>query len=87
MPVAVGVPLIVATLLAQLAVRPAGKPLKVAPVAPVVAYVIVAIGELMQIDCASVPTADVRLTVLVGLIVSTPLTLVVPFQNPPPPPE
>ena|SRR5437879_13913809 len=36
----VGVPLMVATLAAQLPVTPAGSPLKVAPVAPAVVYVI-----------------------------------------------
>jgi hypothetical protein len=40
-PDAVGVPLIVATLPAQVPVTPAGKPAKVAPVAPVVAKLIV----------------------------------------------
>ena len=48
MPLAVGVPLIVTTFAAQEPVTPAGKPVTVAPVAPVVPRVIVVIGELIQ---------------------------------------
>ena len=48
MPDAVGVPVIVATLLAHEPVTPAGNPEKVAPVAPAVASVILVIAELIQ---------------------------------------
>ena len=47
-PLAVGVPLMVNTFAAQEPVTPAGKPVTVAPVAPVVPRVIVVIGELIQ---------------------------------------
>lgn len=66
----VGVPLMVTTLAAQLPVTPAGKPLKVAPVAPVVAYVILVIGVLIHTVCASVPGADDKVTVFNGLTVT-----------------
>ena len=66
----VGVPLMVTTLADQLPVTPAGKPLKVAPVAVVVAYVISVIGVLIHTDWASVPGADVNVIVLFGFIVT-----------------
>ena len=47
-PLAVGVPLMVTTFAAQEPVTPAGKPVTVAPVAPVVPRVIVVIGALIQ---------------------------------------
>ena len=47
--VVVGEPLIVTTLAAQLPVTPAGKPLKVAPVAPVVEYVILVIAVFIHL--------------------------------------
>ncbi len=47
-PLAVGVPLIVTTFAAQDPVTPAGKPVTVAPVAPVVAKVMLVKGELIQ---------------------------------------
>ena len=49
MPEAVGVPDIVATFAAHEPVTPAGKPENVAPVAPVVANVILVIGVLTQV--------------------------------------
>ena len=66
-PAAAGVPLMVTTLAAQVPLTPAGNPEKVAPFAPVVAYVIFTIGELMQTVCASVPGADVRVIVAVDV--------------------
>ncbi len=47
-PVTVGVPLIVTTLEAQLPVTPDGNPMMLAPVAPVVAYVVFKIGSPKQ---------------------------------------
>ena len=64
LPAAVGVPLIVTTLANQLPVTPAGKPLNVAPVAPVVEYVILVIAVLMQGVCALVPAAEESAMVL-----------------------
>jgi hypothetical protein len=48
----------VTTLDAQVPVTPAGKPLNVAPVATVVLYVILVIGEFWQTVCALVPGAE-----------------------------
>ena len=72
----------VATLAAQLPVTPAGNPLKVAPVAPVVAYVMVVIGVLIQTVCALVPAAEVKVTVLFAVTVILPVT-VSTVQGPP----
>ena len=47
-PLAVGVPLMVNTFAVQEPVTPAGKPVTVAPVAPVVAKVMLVNGELIQ---------------------------------------
>ncbi len=60
---------------AQLPVTPAGRPVTVAPVAPVVAYVVVVIGELMHNVC--VPPA-VKVIVLFGVTVIVPLAVTVP---------
>jgi hypothetical protein len=68
------VPLIVATLEAQVPVTPVGNPEKVAPVAPVVAYVILAIAVLMHTVCASVPTAELRVTVFKGFTITLAVT-------------
>ena len=61
----------VATLPAQDPVTPAGKPEKVAPVAPVVAYVIVVMAELIQ-TVWLVPGAIVfnGVTVIVPVVVA-----------------
>ena len=69
MPNTVGVPLIVTILADQLPVTPAGKPVTLAPVAPVVEYVMLVIAVLMHFTCASVPTAEVRVIVLSGFTV------------------
>ena len=78
MPDAVGVPLIVTTFAAQLPVTPAGNPLKVAPVAPVVEYVILVMAEVRQIVCAFVPAADVSVIVLFGVTVIVPVVVMLP---------
>ena len=57
----------VATFPDQLPVTPAGKPLKVAPVAPVVAYVIVVIAVLIQGVWAFVPTAELKVIVFAAV--------------------
>ena len=64
----VGVPLIVTTLPAHEPFTPVGKPEKVAPVAPVVVYVILVIAELIHFVCESVPTAELKVIVLAGVI-------------------
>ena len=51
-------------------VTPTGNPLKVAPVAPVVAYVILVIGVLIQTVCDVVAGAEVSVMVLVGFTVT-----------------
>ena len=74
----VGVPLIVATLLAQAPVTPVGKPLKVAPVAPVVEYVILVRTVLIQTLWELVPAAELKATVLLGVTVIVPVAVIVP---------
>ena len=59
----------VTTLAAQFPVTPAGKPLKVAPVAPVVEYVILVMAVLIHLVWLLVPAADVSVIVFVGNIV------------------
>ena len=78
MPEAVGVPLIVTTFEAQLPVTPAGNPLNVAPVAPVVAYVMALIDEVIQIAWLFVPAAEVSIMVLFGVTLIVPVALTVP---------
>ena len=82
MPDADGVPLIVTTLASQEPVTSAGKPLKLAPVAPVVAYVILVIGVLMQTVCASVPDADVSVPELFAVILTVTVPQVVVLHVP-----
>ena len=74
----VGVPLIVATLLAQDPVTPVGKPLNVAPVAPVVEYVILVIAVFTHLIWAFVPPAEVKETVLAGVTVIVPVAVIAP---------
>ncbi len=52
--------------------------MNVAPVAPVVVYVILAIGALIQTVWALVPTADDKLMVLLGFTEIVPVVLTVP---------
>lgn len=75
MPVAVGVPLTVMTLLAQAALTPAGNPLGVPmPVAPVVVNVILGVkAVLTQMD----GLAEAAVTVLTNTVI-VPVALTVP---------
>jgi len=68
-------------LAAQLPVTPAGNPLKVAPVAPVVEYVMLVMAVLIQTVCALVPAADVKVIVLFGVTV---MEVVVVYKGQPP---
>ena len=74
----------VATFAAHVPLTPAGKPENVAPVAPVVAYVILVIPLLMQSVCALVPAAELRVMVLEGFtrtvaVVGVPLQVTLAF--------
>ena len=60
---------------AQLPVTPAGSPLKVAPVAPVVEYVILVMAVLIHTDWVLVPGADESVTVLLAVTVIVPLAV------------
>ena len=77
MPDADGIPLIVTTLDAHAPVTPVGKPLKLAPVAPVVAYKILVIAVLIHFVWPSVPTAEVKVIVLFGVTVIEPVFVTV----------
>ncbi len=59
-------------------VTPAGKPVTVAPVAPVVVYVMLVIAVLIQTVCALVPAAELNVIVLSGVTVMVPVALTVP---------
>ena len=61
-------PLIVTTFNAQLPVTPAGKPVKLAPVAPVVLYVMLVMAVLIHTVCALVPSAEVKVMVFCELV-------------------
>jgi len=60
---------------------PVGKPQNVAPVAPVMLYVIGVIGVFTQTVWLSVPGAEVRVMVLLGRTVMVPVA--VTFPQPP----
>ena len=77
-PETVGVPLMVTVLVAQEPVTPAGNPVMVVPVAPVVAYVILVMAVLIHLVCVLVPAADVNVMVLLGVTVMVPVVLIVP---------
>jgi hypothetical protein len=62
--------------------RPRGKFITVAPVAPVVLYVIGVIAVFTQTVWSSVPGAEVRVMVLSGCTVMVPETVVTPAQPP-----
>ncbi len=64
-------------------VTPAGNPVTVAPVAPVVAYVTLVSAVLIQSVWLFVPVADVKLIVLVGLTAIVPVAVFVPPVHPP----
>ena len=82
-PEAVGVPLIVKTFAAQAALTPAGRPVAAPmPVAPVVAYVMFVIAVLIHFVCASVPAADERVAVLLGVTVTMAVALLKLVQLP-----
>ena len=74
----VGVPLIVTTFAAHDPVTPAGSPVKVAPVALVVPYVIFVIAVLIQTVWFSVPAAEVNVTVLFAVTVIVPFAVTLP---------
>jgi hypothetical protein len=59
-------------------VTPAGKPDIVAPVAPVVEYVMFVIGVLIHTVCASVPAPEVSDTVLSAVTFMVPIVDTVP---------
>jgi hypothetical protein len=82
-PDAVGIPLNVTIPTAHAPVTPAGNPLKVAPVAPVVAYVILVTGVLIHTVCALVPAAEVNVIVLFGVTVIVPVAVTGGFVQPP----
>ena len=63
-------------------VTPAGKPENVAPVAPVVLYLIGVIAVLTQTVWLSVLGAEVRVMVLLGRTMMVPLAVVTPPQPP-----
>jgi hypothetical protein len=63
-------------------VKPAGKPETVAPVAPMVLYVISVIAVFTQTVWLSVPDAEVRVMAVLGCTVMVPVTVVTPAQPP-----
>jgi len=77
-PAVVGAPLILTVLEAKLPATPVGKPVKVAPVAPVVTYVMAVIELDAQIVWLSVATADDNAMVFAGVTVMVPLVVMVP---------
>ena len=77
-PDTVGVPLIVNTFAAQLPVTPVGKPVALAPVAPVVLYVILVMAVLIHLVCALVPAADVSVMLLPATTVIAPVDVIAP---------
>jgi len=80
-PVTVGVPEMVMLPPEKVPVTPAGKPENVAPVAPVVLYVIGVIAVFTQTVWLSVPGAEVRVMVLLGRTMMVPVA--VTFPQPP----
>ena len=68
----------VTTLAAHEPVTPAGRPEKVAPVAPVVEYVILVMAVLIHTVCAFVPAAEVSVMVLFGVTVIVPFAVTEP---------
>jgi hypothetical protein len=77
-PEAVGVPLIVTTFAAHTPDTPAGKPVTVAPVAVVVANVILVIKVLIHLDWLFVPAPELNVIVLFGVTMMVPVALTDP---------
>jgi len=80
-PEAVGVPEMVMLPPEKVPVTPAGKPENVAPVAPVVLYVIGVMGVSTQTVWLFVPGAEVSVMVLLGRTMMVPVA--VTFPQPP----
>ncbi len=80
-PVTVGVPEMMMLPPEKVPVTPAGKPENVAPVAPVVLYMIGVIAVFTQTVWLSVPGAEVRVMVLLGRTMMVPVA--VTFPQPP----
>jgi len=80
-PATVGVPEMVMSPPEKVPLTPAGKPENVAPVAPVVLYLIGVIDVFTQTVWLSVPGAEVRVMVLLGRTVMVPVA--VTFPQPP----
>jgi len=80
-PVTVGVPEMVMLPPEKVPVTPAGKPENVAPVAPVVLYVIGVIAVFTQTVWLFVPGAEVRVMVLFGCTMMVPVAVI--FPQPP----
>jgi len=80
-PATVGVPEMVMLPPEKVPVTPAGKPENVAPVAPVVLYVIGVIAVFTQTVWLSVPGAEVSVMVLLGCTMMVPVA--VTFPQPP----
>ena len=81
-PATVGVPEMVMFPPAKVPVTPGGKPENVAPVAPVVLYVIGVIAVFTQTVWLSVPGAEVRVMVLLGRTMMVPVAVVALPQPP-----
>jgi len=80
-PATVGVPEMVMLPPEKVPVTPAGKPENIAPVAPVVLYVIDVMGVFTQTVWLSVPGSEVRVMVLLGCTMMVPVA--VTFPQPP----
>jgi hypothetical protein len=65
----------------KLLTKPVGKPVTVAPVAPMVLYVISVIAVPTQTLCSSVPDGEVRVMAVLGCTVMVPVA--VTFPQPP----
>jgi len=81
-PATVGVPEMVMSPPEKVSVTPGGKSANVAPVAPVVLYVIGVIAVFTQTVWLSVPGAEVRVMVLLGRTMMVPVAVVALPQPP-----
>jgi len=66
----------------KMPLTPSGKPANVAPVAPVVLYVISVIGVFTQTVWLFVPDAEVRVMVGLGCTMMVPVAVFTPPQGP-----